>query len=111
MSTICTLCSLNEIGDEMHCLFKCPFFENARKDLLSYLPSIPNKLEPSHVSHIFESNCIVLLKSLSKFITIILNAFDDIADDDIFKPMVIKSQTTRVGRKIKIPMKYNDCVV
>ena len=111
MSTICTLCSLNEIGDEMHCLFKCPFFENARKDLLSYLPSIPNKLEPSHVSHIFESNCTVLLKALSKFVTMILNAFDDIVDDDIFKPMVIKSQTTRVGRTIKIPSKYNDCVV
>ena len=109
ISTTCKLCSMNEIGDEMHYLFKCPFFANARKVFSDHFSNAP--LNPNDVSQIFQSNCPVLLKALCTFITVILKEFDDVSVDDNFKPIQTKIQVTRAGRTIRMPFKFKNCFV
>lgn len=69
----CTLCSLNDIGDEYHYLFKCPHFKLERlKYLKPYYYRRPNMLK---FGELLRSNKVSVLIRLSKFIEIILRLF------------------------------------
>ena len=69
----CTLCKMNDPGDEFHFLFKCPFFETDRKVLIkTYYTRRPNVLK---MKQLFNSKNIRVLKKLSRFCQIIMARF------------------------------------
>ena len=69
----CTLCKMNDTGDEFHYLFKCPFFETDRKVLIkTYYTRRPNVLK---MKQLFNSKNIRVLKKLSRFCQIIMARF------------------------------------
>ncbi|MCU7800877.1 MAG: reverse transcriptase family protein [gamma proteobacterium symbiont of Lucinoma myriamae] len=69
----CSLCNLNDIGDEFHYLFKCTYFSSERNELLkAYFYKRPNILK---FSELLTSNNEACLKRLSKFVNIIMNKF------------------------------------
>ena len=65
----CTLCNENEIGDEYHYLFKCSRFYMIRNQCIRWKKrSAPNVII---VKSIFNSDDIVNLRKLSKFLKVI----------------------------------------
>jgi hypothetical protein len=69
----CNLCSLNEIGDEFHYLFTCPFFIlNRKRYLSSYFYRQPNILK---FRELFTSGRLQTLKKLSLFVRDIIRHF------------------------------------
>jgi hypothetical protein len=66
---ICSHCNQNELGDEYHYLFICPFFVDTRKKYIKskYLLR-PNILK---VYELFNSKSLPVLRNLSQFISII----------------------------------------
>jgi hypothetical protein len=66
---LCTLCSSRSIGDEMHYLQKCQYFDKDRQLCFESKPSV------SDIYQLFNSEDVVVLESLAKFISIIMNAF------------------------------------
>ena len=69
----CTLCNKNDIGDDFHYLFICPYFANDRINFLKpYFYRRPNILKYKDL--LSNKNKTILLK-LSKFVKIIMNAF------------------------------------
>ena len=70
---LCQKCNINEIGDEFHYIFKCPFFTNSRRQFLKpYFWKYPNTLK---FSALFNSSNKTILKNLVAFIRIILQTF------------------------------------
>ena len=70
---LCTLCNLNDPGDEFHFLFKCPIFETDRKVFISaYYARRPNVLK---MKQLFNSTNMRVLKKLSRFCQIIMARF------------------------------------
>ena len=66
-------CATNDIRDEYHYLFRCPYFEIERKLYLKpYFIRRPNMLKFGELS---KSNDVNILTKLSKFIQIILKLF------------------------------------
>ena len=66
---ICSLCNMNEIGDEYHYLLKCTYFEMQRNRYISnFYRRNPNMLK---FSLLMQNNDANILKNLSKFISII----------------------------------------
>ena len=64
----CPLCATNDIGDEYHYLFRCPYFEIERKLYLKpYFIRRPNMLK---FGELLKSNDVNILTKLSKFIQI-----------------------------------------
>ena len=47
----CTLCELDEIGDEFHYLFKCPFFNDHRVKLIKKYYVHPNMIKKYYYVH------------------------------------------------------------
>ena len=72
-SYICPLCRKNEIGDEYHYLFICPFFVDERRE---YLPEIPSHPDVHHMILLFDNNETDKLRSLSYFIKLVMAIFD-----------------------------------
>ena len=71
-NTFCTLCSLNETGDELHYMFKCPYF---LKEQRKYIPEHLLSYNPeSAISSILASEYDTLRK-FAKFVKIILSTF------------------------------------
>ena len=69
----CTLCNLNEIGDEFHYLLKCSFFSDQRKKyLMRYYYTQPNMLK---MLNLFESTDYTDMMNLAKFVDIIVRQF------------------------------------
>ena len=69
----CSLCNLNDIGDEYHYLFRCPYFEEERKLYLKpYFIRRPNMLK---LGELLSSRNVNILLKLSKFIQAILKLF------------------------------------
>ena len=69
---ICHLCQLNDIGDEYHYVFKCPYFSNERK---KYIPSYYlSRLSILNLGSLFSCKKISVLKNLSVFCTIVMNS-------------------------------------
>ena len=71
----CPLCSINDIGDEYHYLFKCPHFTSERsKYIKPYYYRRPNMLK---FGELFRSTNVSLLTKLGKFVEIILKSFNN----------------------------------
>ena len=71
---MCTLCNNNDIGDEFHYLFTCPFFNNSRKTLLKpYYYNKPNTLK---FKQLMTDNKISIRKKLCKLIKEITDRFN-----------------------------------
>ena len=69
----CPLYTTNDIGDEYHYLFRCPYFETERKLYLKpYFIRRPNMLK---FGELLKSHNVQILTKLSKFIQIILKLF------------------------------------
>ncbi len=67
----CTLCNLNDVGDEFHFLLKCPFFESDRKTYIKkYYFCRPNMLK---YKELLLSSSTIVLKNTSKFMQILMN--------------------------------------
>ena len=66
---LCPKCSMNDVGDEFHVLFVCPFFHQQRKDLIpSFYWKRPSALK---FQTLFSSNNKYTLNRLAKFINIL----------------------------------------
>ena len=66
----CTLCNLNDVGDEIHYILKCPFFKNERKRYIdSYYYRWPNILRYRELMTMTSRNKLI---KLSNFIKIVL---------------------------------------
>ena len=71
----CTLCELNEIGDEFHYIFNCSFppIKNCRSEMLGrYFQNRPNTIKFSDLMNMQHKSKLV---KLAKFIRVILNQF------------------------------------
>jgi hypothetical protein len=69
---VCNLCSMNEIGDEMHYVLICPHPDllNARRMLLpKFYLQHPNVLK---LNNLFSTQSLVLLRRLARFIRVIM---------------------------------------
>ena len=63
---LCTLCDLQEIGDEFHYIFTCKNLQVERKNLLpEYCHKYPNILK---LITVFNSTNVIVLENLAKFI-------------------------------------------
>ena len=68
----CHLCEQNTIGDEFHYLFECDKFVN---DRVKYIPfSFRNNPNTMKMNHLFNSDNYLVLKKLSKFVSIIMSS-------------------------------------
>lgn len=71
----CTLCNQNDLGDDMHYLLKCGFFDNERKKFLKpYYYRRPNMIK---FKDLLTCNNKIVLAKLSKFMQIIMNKFSN----------------------------------
>ena len=64
----------------------------------------------THILQMFDDNCLPLLKAFCKYISIILNTFEN-DNVVVFKQIKILDYRTRAGRSTKLPNKFVDCVV
>ena len=70
---LCQLCDMNELGDEFHYLFICPFLQDKRKDLLPlYYHKNPNVIK---YKCLFNTSDKCLLLKLKHFICYINQVF------------------------------------
>ena len=90
-----------------------PFFSNAREELLLHFEKIYGNIDSlvlTHILQMFDDNCLPLLKAFCKYISIILNTFEN-DTVVVFKQIKILDYRTRAGRSTKLPNKFVDCVV
>ena len=72
-SPTCTLCDLNDDGDEFHYIFKCTFFNKERvKYLKPYFRRRPNTLKMEQLFNVTDKTQLV---NLAKFVRIIISSF------------------------------------
>ena len=70
----CTLCNTNDIGDDFHYLFTCPYFANEREEFLkTYYYRRPNIIK---YKNLLTCNNKPTLIKLSKFMKIIMEKFN-----------------------------------
>ena len=70
---VCSKCELQDLGDEFHCIFVCPFFADTRRQCLKpYYRQHPNALK---FNSLFNSKNCSTLKNLVVFLKIIIQAF------------------------------------
>ena len=70
---ICTICNMNEVGDEFHYIFKCPVFHSDRNKYLSnYYKRNPNMIK---FSQLFQSDNNITINKLAKLIYVISKKF------------------------------------
>ena len=111
-SVLCTLCPDQAIGDEIHYLLHCRFFDKVRK----LCPLLSNEsLATDHEAkfgEVFACNDRKALTKLSKFISIVLDTFTPYAEDEPLTELPIrKSHVTRAGRTSVRPKHLNDFFV
>ena len=69
---LCTICDMNEIGDESHYILRCPVFQSHRtRYISSYFIRNPNIA----ITQLFQSSNVSELRKLSKFISVINRQF------------------------------------
>ena len=66
---LCTLCNLNEVGDEYHYIMKCSFFQNSRERYINN--DIWRNPDYYKFSSLFKSNDMGILRNLARFVKII----------------------------------------
>ena len=71
-SCICPLCPLYEVGDELHYLYKCPFFVEERKKYIDYTS---DQIDIFHAKTMFNSIDPTLLNKLANFVDLIMSIF------------------------------------
>ena len=69
----CELCAQNVVGDEIHYLFHCNFFDAKRACLVPELVTCCNNVE--QLSNIFNSDDANRLSNFSRFVQLIINQF------------------------------------
>lgn len=70
---ICSLCNLNDTGDEYHYLLKCPYFKPQRELLIKpYYIRRPNMLKFGEIN---KCKSTAVLTKLSQFMKMIMNTF------------------------------------
>ena len=70
----CQLCDLNDLEDEYHYLFKCPFYRNERVTYIDrYFRNAPNILKYKELLQINDTEKLI---KLGKYIRIIMKALD-----------------------------------
>ena len=74
---LCPLCRGDAVGDEMHYLFKCPFFYD---DRINYMGDIPQNHVNFHVMNMFKDT--MNINGLIKFINLIMSIFEHRNDWD-----------------------------
>ena len=63
---LCSICNMNEVGDESHYILRCPALQSHRiRHISNYYIRNPNIA----ISQLFQSNNVNVLKKLAKFIT------------------------------------------
>ena len=71
----CSLCLSNDIGDEFHYIFACPFFEKERRVFLPQQFLNIKLYSALHMRELFDTRSISRLKNLAKFARIIMLQF------------------------------------
>ena len=71
-SCICPLCPLHEVGDELHYLYKCPFFVEERQKYIDYTF---DQIDIFHAKAMFNSIEPTLLNRLANFVDLIMSIF------------------------------------
>ena len=70
---LCTICQINEIGDEFHYLFRCTFFSTERaRYIMRYYYTQPNMYK---LTQLFESSDFTEMLNLAKFAGIIVRQY------------------------------------
>ena len=107
----CTLCSLNVVGDEIHYLSTCDFFNSKREKLFPQFTN-SNATAETLFRDMFEEGNEDTLTKLASFSRTIMNQFTyekpiknsmDQPESLAYKPV----QATRCGRNIRPPAKLN----
>ena len=103
----CSLCNLNEIGDEFHYIFKCRAFAAKRMQLIQpYFVRRPNVLK---FQELFESSDPDVLMKLAKFTQIVMKAYPFEKAPSPIK--LQESYTTRAGRVTRRPIRLADSLL
>ena len=103
----CSLCNLNEIGDEFHYIFKCRAFAAKRKQLIQpYFVTRPNVIK---FQELFESSDPDVLMKLAKFTQIVMKAYPFEKAPSPIK--LQESYTTRAGRVTRRPIRLADSLL
>ena len=65
----CTLCNLNELGDEFHYVLICPYFKIKRKQLIKpYYINNPNTLKYKQLFNTTETETLLKLSTFVKLL-------------------------------------------
>ena len=104
---LCTLCKMDEIGDEFHYIFKCNAFSAQRKKfILPYFYERPNIIK---FQELFESSDPEILSKLANFTQLVMKSFP--YDTPMSPVRLQESYTTRVGRVTKRPVRLADSLI
>ena len=103
-SKSCTLCNMDEIGDEFHYIFKCSWLESKRRKLIPpRFTSSPNALA---FHDLFNSEETDVLTNLARFAKAIMNEF---SYEKPPSPVRLRAtHVTRSGRVSKRPDYFRD---
>ena len=66
---ICTMCNMEEVEDELHFIFNCPFYNDLR---YNFLNNVPFSCNNHSLAECFNILCEIHPRNLSKFINEIL---------------------------------------
>ena len=104
-NALCTLCSQKEVGDELHYVFKCPYFSEERKNLIpKHLLQCDSEMA---INSIFTAGD-TTLKKFAKFAKIILSKFKYTSSQIAGQlPRDKKIKFSRSGREITPPSRLN----
>ena len=106
-SKCCTLCNIDEIGDEFHYIFKCDAFSANRKKLIpAYFSERPNIIK---FQELFESNDPEILFKLANFSQVVMKSF--LYEKPTSPVKLQESYTTRAGRVTKRPVRLADSLL
>ena len=72
INRLCTICNLNEIGDETHYILRCPALQTHR---IRYISNYYIRNPDIAVAQIFQNNNVTTLKKLANFISVINSQF------------------------------------
>ena len=103
----CTLCNMDEIGDDFHYIFNCKAFSASRKKYIPpYFSERPNIIK---FQALFESNDPEILYNLANFTQVVMKSFP--YDKPLSPVRLQESYITRVGRITKKPVRLVDSLV
>ena len=72
INRLCTICNLNEIGDETHYILRCPALQTHR---IRYISNYYIRNPGIADAQLFQNNNVTTLKKLANFISVINSQF------------------------------------